>query len=64
MLYFFERKEDEKQDDLIDFESMYTVVKRLGIRDYKPSHFETCKRIWKELVPKSGQADKERTLFL
>lgn len=46
-----------KEDDLIDFESMYTVVKRLGIRNYRPSHSETCKRIWKELVPKSGQAD-------
>lgn len=42
---------------MIDFESMYTVVKRLGIRNYKASHIETCKRIWKELVPKRGQAD-------
>ncbi|MDE5698599.1 MAG: hypothetical protein K2I96_14510 [Lachnospiraceae bacterium] len=57
MLYFPERKEDEKQDDLIDFESMYTVVKRLGIRNYRPSHSDTCRRIWKELVSKSGQAD-------
>lgn len=57
MINIFKRKKKEKQDDLIDFESMYTVVNRLGIRDYKASHFETCKRIWKELVPKSGQAD-------
>ena len=51
------REKKMKQDDLIDFESMYTVVKRLGIRNYKASHIETCKRIWKELVPKRGQAD-------
>lgn len=52
---FFKKK--EKQDDMIDFESMYTAVDRLGIRGYQAAHFETCKRIWKELVPKSGQAD-------
>lgn len=57
MIKLFKRKEKGKQDDLIDFESMYTVVNKLGIRGYKASHFETCKRIWKELVPKSGQAD-------
>ena len=54
------REKKMKQDDLIDFESMYTVVKRLGIRNYKASHIETCKRIWKVLVPKSGQAEKRR----
>lgn len=47
----------KKQDDPIDFESMYTAVNKLGIRGYQALHFETCKRIWKELVPKSGQAD-------
>lgn len=50
-------KKKEKQDDLIDLESMYTVINRLGIRGYQAQHFETCKKIWKELVPKSGQAD-------
>lgn len=50
-------KKKEKQDDLIVFESMYTVINRLGIRGYQAQHFETCKKIWKELVPKSGQAD-------
>lgn len=50
-------KKKEKQDDLIDFESMCTVINKLGIRGYQAQHFETCKKIWKELVPKSGQAD-------
>lgn len=57
MLNFFKKKEQGKQDDSIDIDSMYTAVNRLGIRGYKALHFETCKRIWKELVPKSGQSD-------
>lgn len=52
---FFRKK--QKQDDKIDFESMYATVDRLGIKGYQMSHFEICKKIWKELVPKSGQAD-------
>lgn len=47
----------KKQDDPIDFESMYTAVNKLGIRGYQALHFETCKRMWKEIVPKSGQAN-------
>ena len=31
---------ERKEDDLIDFESMYTVVKRLGIRNYKASYIK------------------------
>lgn len=53
-----------KEDDLIDFESMYTVVKRLGIRNYRPSHSETCKRIWKELVPKTVRRIRYKENYL
>lgn len=60
MLYFPGRKED----DLIDFESMHTVVKRLGIRNYRPSHSETCKRIWKELVPKTVRRIRYKENYL
>lgn len=44
-------------DDPIDWESAYAVVNKLGLRGYKPKYFKECKRIWKKLVPKQGQAD-------
>lgn len=44
-------------DEPIDFESMYAAVNTLGIRGYRPRRFETLKRIWREQVPQSGQAD-------
>ncbi len=49
--------EELKEDDPIDFESMYTVVEKLGIRGYKMMHLKTSKKIWKEQVPESGQSD-------
>ena len=57
MFGFLKRKNKDVQNDLVDFDSMYVVVNELGIRGYEASHFETCKKIWKELVPEEGQAD-------
>lgn len=44
-------------DDKVNWDSMYEVVDRLGIREYKMQNFEICKEIWGTKVPKSGQAD-------
>ena len=57
MLRFFRKKARAKDNDPIDFESMYVVVKKLGIRGYKLTHLDTCRKIWEELVPEQGQAD-------
>ena len=57
MFKLFQKKDKLPQDDPIDFESMYVEVKRLGIKDYRPTHFEICKKVWSEQVPPSGQAD-------
>ena len=51
------KKEKPAKEDLIDFESMYEGVDELGVRGYKLSHLETCKRIWHNYVPESGQSD-------
>lgn len=48
---------DKNKDDLIDFDSMYTVTEKLGIRGYKLTHLKTCRKIWKKWVPERGQAD-------
>ena len=56
-LFSWFKKKDSKKDDSIDFESMYDGVNELGIRGYKISHLETCKKIWKEYVPENGQSD-------
>lgn len=37
-------RKNQKQENLVDFESMYTVVDRLGIRGYQALHFETIYR--------------------
>jgi len=57
MFQIFKKREKKSPEDPIDFETMYIVVNELGIRGYKQEHFKTCKKIWKELVPPSGQAD-------
>jgi hypothetical protein len=36
---------------------MYEGVDEIGVRGYKLSHIETCKRIWQNHVPESGQSD-------
>ena len=56
-LFSWFKKRDSKKDDSIDFESMYDGVNELAIRGYKITRLETCKRIWKEYVPESGQSD-------
>ena len=45
------------ENDPVDFDSMYTVAEKLGIRGYKPTHLNTCVKLWKEQVPERGQAD-------
>ena len=51
------KKKEPVKEDLIDFESMYEGVDELGVRGYKLSHLETCKRIWHDHVPERGQSD-------
>ena len=58
MFGLFKKKEkNPSKDDPVDFESMYIVVDRLGIRGYKPQHTEDLRVIWKTQVPSQGQAD-------
>ena len=51
------KKDNSKKEDLIDFDTMYDGVDKLGIRGYKMTHLETCKKIWHDYVPKSGQSN-------
>lgn len=51
------KKDERKKENLLDFESMYDSVDDLGIRGYKLSHLETCRRIWYDYVHESGQSD-------
>ncbi|MDD4096815.1 MAG: hypothetical protein PHP22_11315 [Oscillospiraceae bacterium] len=44
-------------DEHINWDQEYFRVEELGIRGYKMQHFDVCKRVWTELVPKQGQAD-------
>ena len=52
-----EKGNKENTDDMIDFESMYSFVKDLNIRGYRPKHPDICKKIWHDHVPQSGQSD-------
>ena len=45
------------ENDLIDWEQMYSLVNELGLRGYEFQHFDTCKNLWDTKVPASGQAD-------
>ncbi|GAA0084876.1 hypothetical protein UT300007_13150 [Clostridium sp. CTA-7] len=44
-------------DDRIDWSKQYEVVEKIGVKGYLQRHFEECKYIWINMVPKSGQAD-------
>lgn len=46
-----------RDDEPIDWTSMYAVVNNLGIRGYIRKHNEECQYIWSNLVPEDGQAD-------
>jgi hypothetical protein len=52
-----EPEQNSKLDELIDWSKQYDRVNEIGIRNYQSVHFEECKYIWKNMVPKSGQAD-------
>lgn len=52
-----EAKTSEAADEPVDWESMYVLVDSIGIRGYQPEHFEECRFIWTNWVPKGGQAD-------
>lgn len=41
-------------DEIIDWSKQYEVVEEIGIRGYAMKHFEECKYIWTNMVPKSG----------
>lgn len=56
MFELFSSHQKHSPDEPIDFETMYIVVDKLGIRGYQAQHFDICKKIWKELVPTEGQA--------
>lgn len=43
-------------DDKIDWSKQYEVVDKIGVRGYLQVHLEECKYIWRNMVPKSGQA--------
>ena len=55
-LFSWLKKDDSNKKDVVDFNSMYDDVEKLGIRNYEQSHFDTCKKIWHEYVPERGQA--------
>lgn len=38
-------------------EEYYSLVNKLGIKNYKNKHWRECRKIWKKYVPKQGQAD-------
>ncbi|WP_055669726.1 hypothetical protein [Desnuesiella massiliensis] len=44
-------------DDKIDWSKQYEVVEKIGVKGYLQRHFEECKHIWRNMVPKSGQAN-------
>lgn len=44
-------------DDKIDWSKQYEVVEKIGVRGYLQIYLEECKYIWRNMVPKSGQAD-------
>ena len=44
-------------DDKIDWSKQYEVVEKIGVKGYLQKHFEECKYIWRNMVPKSGQAN-------
>lgn len=45
------------KDDEIDWSKQYEVVEKIGVKGYLPIHLEECKYIWRNMVPKSGQAN-------
>ena len=56
-------KETEKSenftsnDDKIDWSKQYEIVDKISVKGYLQRHFEECKYIWRNMVPKSGQAN-------
>lgn len=46
-----------RYDDIIDWSKQYEVVEKIGVRGYLQIHFEECKYIWRNMVPKTGQAN-------
>lgn len=45
------------EPDSIDWSKQHETIETLGLKGYKQIHFEECKYIWKNWVPKKGQAD-------
>lgn len=45
------------EPDSIDRSKQHETIETLGLKGYKQIHFEECKYIWKNWVPKKGQAD-------
>lgn len=43
--------------DNVFWDKEYEILEKIGVRGYLQKHFEVCKYIWTNLVPKSGQAD-------
>lgn len=53
-----EKSEDFKSnDDKVDWSKQYEVAEKIGVRGYLQIHLEECKYIWRNMVPKSGQAN-------
>lgn len=48
---------NNRNDEPIDWDSMYALVNSLGIRGYVRRHNDECQYIWNNLVPDEGQAD-------
>lgn len=44
-------------DDRIDWSKQYEIVEKIGVKGYLQRHLEECKYIWRNMVPKSGQAN-------
>lgn len=45
------------EDAPVDWSGEYDTVKQIGIKDYRQKYYDECKDLWKNCVPKSGQAD-------
>ncbi len=45
------------KDYPIDWSKQYEKIEQIGIKGYSQIYFDECKKIWKNFVPKSGQAD-------
>lgn len=48
---------ENNNDDIIEWSKQYELVEKIGLKGYKQIHFEECKFIWTNMVPKSGQAN-------